>query len=85
MRTMGVRELRDSFSEVLRAVEEAGEIVEVTNHGRVVARLVPAPGPQLVQSEIAEIIADIDSLAAQLGAHWPKGVTVQDALEDVRG
>lgn len=84
MRTMGVRELRDSFSEVLRAVEEAGEIVEVTNHGRVVARLVPVQGPQLAQSEIAEIIADIDSLAAQLGARWPTGVTVQDALDDVR-
>lgn len=40
MRTISHRELRNSSSEVLRAVS-AGEIIEVTNHGEVAAVLVP--------------------------------------------
>ena len=84
MRTLEVRELRDNLSAVLQAVEEAGEVVEVTNQGRVVARLVPAPRPQLGQPEIDELIADMDRVAAELGAHWPPGITALDALDDVR-
>ena len=84
MRTLGVRELRDNLSEVLRVVEEAGEVVEVTNHGRVVARLVPAQRPQLGQAEMDELIAEMDRVAAELGADWPPGVTAQDALDAVR-
>ena len=39
MLSIGVRELRQRASAILRAVEE-GETVEVTNHGRPVARMV---------------------------------------------
>ena len=84
MRQLGVRELKNSLSEVLREIRENGEPVEVTSHGQVVARLVPVDPPCLTQSEIDEIIADMDRVAAELGARWPKGVTVQDALDDVR-
>ncbi|HWG74856.1 MAG TPA: type II toxin-antitoxin system prevent-host-death family antitoxin [Acidimicrobiales bacterium] len=40
MRTISHRELRNNSSEVLREVQ-AGEIIEVTNHGEVAAVLVP--------------------------------------------
>jgi prevent-host-death family protein len=40
MRTISHRELRNSSSEVLRAVS-AGETIEVTNHGEVAAVLIP--------------------------------------------
>jgi prevent-host-death family protein len=40
MKTIGVRELRQRASECLRHVE-AGRTLEVTAHGRPVARLVP--------------------------------------------
>jgi prevent-host-death family protein len=42
MRTVGVGALRQRASELLRLVEQ-GETIEVTNHGRVVAVLVPPP------------------------------------------
>ncbi len=45
MREMGVRELRASLSETLRAVA-AGEAVRVTSRGRVVAEIVPADKPR---------------------------------------
>lgn len=40
MKAIGVRELRQQASEYLRQVEN-GETIEVTAHGRPVARLVP--------------------------------------------
>lgn len=42
MASIGVRELRQKASEVLRRVE-AGETVEVTDRGRPVALLTPVP------------------------------------------
>ena len=41
MASVGVRELRQNASEVLRRVE-AGEEIEITVNGRLTARLVPA-------------------------------------------
>ncbi len=41
MREIGVRELKQSLSETLRAVGR-GERVRVTRHGQVVAEIVPA-------------------------------------------
>ncbi len=43
---VGVRELRQNLSVYLRRVEQ-GEAFDVTEHGRLVARLDPAPAPQL--------------------------------------
>ncbi len=42
---VGVRELRQNLSVYLRRVEK-GETLEVTEHGRLVARLTPAPAPE---------------------------------------
>ena len=43
---VGVRELRQNLSVYLRRVEK-GETLDVTEHGRLVARLAPAPVPQM--------------------------------------
>lgn len=42
MASVGVRELRQRASELLRRVED-GETIEVTDHGRPVALLTPPP------------------------------------------
>jgi prevent-host-death family protein len=42
---VGVRELRQNLSVYLRRVEK-GETLDVTEHGRLVARLAPAPAPE---------------------------------------
>jgi prevent-host-death family protein len=41
MRAVGVRELRQRASELLDSIEATGDSIEITNHGRPVARLVP--------------------------------------------
>ena len=38
---VGVRELRERTTEILKEVNEKGEIIQVTRHGRVLAHLVP--------------------------------------------
>jgi prevent-host-death family protein len=49
---MGVRELKDGLSRALRAVQ-AGDTVEVTDHGRPIARIIKA-GPTRAQQMLAE-------------------------------
>jgi len=53
MRRVGVRELRQSASAVLRRVA-AGEVVEVTDRGRPVARIVPLHESSRLEQLVAE-------------------------------
>jgi prevent-host-death family protein len=46
MKTVGIRHLQQHASAVIRDVK-AGEVVEITERGRVVARLVPPTGSRL--------------------------------------
>ncbi|MGH2759416.1 MAG: type II toxin-antitoxin system Phd/YefM family antitoxin [Vicinamibacterales bacterium] len=53
MSTVGIRELRASLSRYLRRVRR-GEIVDVTDHGELVARIIPATVPENVAQLLAE-------------------------------
>jgi prevent-host-death family protein len=82
MKVMGIRELKARMSEAIKEVQ-AGETIEVTNHGKVVALLVP-PLRRLEPEEIETSLESIDRLAAQISAHWPEGVSALDAVHDAR-
>jgi prevent-host-death family protein len=56
MREIGVRELKDSLSETLRAVRR-GQQVRVTVHGKAVADIVPA-GAAAVEDPLRELVAE---------------------------
>jgi prevent-host-death family protein len=63
MTSVGVRELRQRASELLRLVEQ-GETVEITDRGRPVARLTPLPaGTPLEQMRAA---GDVDAGSGDL-------------------
>lgn len=79
MATVGIRELRQKASELLRRVE-AGETIEVTDRGRPVALLTPFPaGGQLERlraaGEVIPATADLDDLpdpiALEVGQEGP--------------
>ena len=53
MQRVGIRELRQHTSAVVRGVA-AGEPVEVTDHGRPVARIVPIPAGSGLDELVAE-------------------------------
>jgi prevent-host-death family protein len=81
MTSVGVRELRQRASELLRLVER-GETIEITDRGRPVALLSPLPtGSPLEQlraaGEVEPATADLDDLPPPMaveGAEPPSAV-----------
>jgi prevent-host-death family protein len=82
MVTVGVRELKQQASELVRLVRETGEEVQVTYHGEVVALLIPVRPAR--KKDNAKAWAKLDNLAAQIGAYWPKGISATDAVSEAR-
>ncbi len=81
MATVGIRELKNQTSELIRRVE-AGEAIAVTNHGRIVARIVP---PAVTQEEIEQSLALLDHINEVAQAlPWPQGITADEVLSDIR-
>ena len=83
MITVGVRELKQKASELVRLVRETNEQVQVTYHGKVVALLVPV-NPAMDSSTENHAWDELDSLAAEIGARWPKGVSAAQAVAEAR-
>mgnify|MGYP001300222470 CR=1 FL=1 len=85
MKRFGVRELKERISVILRMVQEEGEIIEITNRGEVVARLVPAHKASPVEEPTEdEAWTDLELLSAEISAHWPAGLSAVDAVRDAR-
>ncbi len=66
MRAVGVRELREKTSQILKSVNETGQIVEVTHHGKVMARLIPPPQTSSPK-EIKQALERAHDLMKRLG------------------
>jgi prevent-host-death family protein len=84
MRSIGIRDLKSHASRVLRRVRENGEEIEVTYRGRPVARLIPISGAGRTAKKAAAVWADLNRLAAEIGARWPARAKVVDAVREVR-
>lgn len=84
MTSIGVRQLKEQASQILRQVREEGASYEVTYHGRVVARLVPVNQPEVADDEMAAVWADLDQLAAEIGKTWPDDVSAVEAVSEGR-
>jgi prevent-host-death family protein len=83
MDRIGIRELKERTSEILRRVREDGEQFEVTYHGEPVAQIVPTK-PKVDAQSLAEYWRQWDAIGAELGRMWPEGVTAVDVLRDDR-
>ena len=82
MAAVGVRELRQRASELLRRVER-GETIEVTDRGRPVAVLAPPPAGNRIErlralGEIEPATADLDDLPAPIDL--PDGIEPPSAV-----
>ncbi len=83
MVTVGIRELKQQASELIRKVREEGAEVQITYHGKVVALLVPVAEVDQTEQE-AKAWMEIDNLAAEIGARWPKGLSASQAIAEDR-
>ena len=84
MITVGIRELKQQTSKILRRVREEGEIIEITYHGEVIARLVPVNQQAPSSEEMSATWADLDQLTAEISAKWPEGVSAVEAVREGR-
>ena len=82
MLSVGIRELKQQTSELIRMVRETGSEIQVTYHGQVVALLVPVNKPK--SKSDAKAWMQIDSLAAEINANWKHGVSVAQAVSEGR-
>lgn len=83
MRIVGIKELSERADELVREVQ-TGQTIDITNGSATIARLVPVQDAHISDEEIEAILDDLDGLAAEISARWPKGVSAQDAIDDVR-
>ena len=86
MAAVGIRELRDHVSAVIRRVE-AGEVIDVTDRGRPVARLVPLRETGVLDRLIAEgkaIPAEIDLLSIPPLPRRPGDPVLSEVLAELR-
>lgn len=82
---VGIRELKQRASEILRSVREDGQEVAITYHGRVVARLVPVlPARAIGRGREEKVWVALDELAQEIGEHWPEGVGAVEAIAEGR-
>jgi prevent-host-death family protein len=76
VRSVGVRELKERTSDILREVSE-GQTVEVTHRGKVMARLVPPP-KSLSPEEIERVLAEDDELIREIDGAQTGPVELSD-------
>ena len=72
------------WSKVLDEVSQDGEIIEVTKHGRVIARVVPVRTPQTAGNSAHATLTDLETLRAEITKAWPANLSVQDVIDDMR-
>lgn len=82
MKSMGIRELKARMSEAIQEVQ-TGESIEITNHGEVVAYLVPARRP-VDKEQVRAALASLDALAAEIGKHVTEPTDVAKMISDMR-
>mgnify|MGYP002622311027 CR=1 FL=1 len=84
---IGVRELKNNASKIVRAVREEGAEYVVTVHGEPVAVLRPLAEVEEMQeldAEIAAEIAEMKQLAKEIAAGWKSEKSGLEILEEDR-
>ncbi len=88
-RTVTFQDLATNADSIFCEVRETGEPIDVTDGNGIVARIEP-PG-RATDKQAARFATMEDWLRAtkalsdEIGRRWPKGVSAQDAIDDIRG
>jgi prevent-host-death family protein len=92
MPIIGVRELRQRATEVLRQVREQGAEYVITHQGRPIALLLPVDAEELEQAmleaarpSVEDVPARYAEIAQQVRQAWPSGKATDTLLDEIRG
>jgi prevent-host-death family protein len=83
MVTVGIRELKQQASELVRMVREEQQVILITYHGKVVAKMTPTE-PQKLAAESEDAWKTLEELALRISSSWPDDVPATEALSDSR-
>jgi prevent-host-death family protein len=84
---IGIRDLKNRASEIVREVRETQATYVVTVRGEPVAELRPLPEPglrQRRQEEVERVMAEIDELARRIGRAWRSPKSAVELIEEQR-
>lgn len=87
MPVVGVRELKNQATRIVRAVREEGVQYVVTVDGIPAALLrpfTPEDADGLRRAQMAEFIAQLNELAKEIGAAWKSPLTAAELVEEQR-
>lgn len=83
MQEIGVRELKQRTSEVLRQVSEGKQGVAITRWGQIIARMEPVQDEVAVLARDLKILEQMKELAKEIGEFWStKEMTVVEAVRE---
>jgi antitoxin (DNA-binding transcriptional repressor) of toxin-antitoxin stability system len=77
-------ELTERINEILRLIEEEGETIELTDHGKTIAHVVPQETQSPQSQDQRGYWKEMDELAAKIGASWQDDMDAVEAVRDVR-
>jgi antitoxin (DNA-binding transcriptional repressor) of toxin-antitoxin stability system len=81
------RDPRDRNAVILQRLREDGEPVDVTDQGRVVARLIPVERlerPRPTREGIEAWLRRLDGTGEEIGTDWLEGVSAVEAVREPR-
>lgn len=87
MRKIGIRELKNQATQVVRAVREEAEAYVITVQGEPVAVLRPITEEdkeELRQANVGRFLADLEELSKQVTASWQSDLTAAEAVAEQR-
>lgn len=84
MRSIGIRELKARTSAVIREVRRGGDEIDITHHGRVVARLVPVTAPRPAGRRSTAVWTTLERVSREISRRWPKEVSAAQAVREAR-
>ena len=87
MAAIDVRDLHERTAEIRKGLRENGEPIDITDQGRIVARLLPVEPldrPRPTREELEAIWAQRERLADEISKSWPEGVLAVEAVREQR-
>lgn len=84
MESVGVRDLKERASEIVRRVREENASFAVTFRGQVVGRIVPEQPGRPTPEDLTVFWDELDQLIEDIAAKTPRGVSAADVMRDIR-
>ena len=81
---IGIEELETNVTEIVQRVHDEGEAIDITSHGEVIARLIPAPKASAKNEELEDLMRDLDEIGAEIASQQTGTFSAVDLVREMR-